>query len=116
MTHFFAAFLVDVELAFRARGRVRAATRVDLEILSGKDLGVLYVANGDFGVFVVYYTGIEVNIWLLAPQHKKRNRRLRRLTIFVEFSPSEFYVLDHDCFRTPVNNVDRNIVIPNGFG
>lgn len=54
MAHFLATFLNDVELALRARRRVRATTRVDPEFISRKNLGVLDVLEGEFGIFVIY--------------------------------------------------------------
>jgi hypothetical protein len=66
MTHFWAAILVDVEVALRARGCVGATTRVDLELVSRINLVVLNVACGNFGIFVTY-KGIVVKIRLMAP-------------------------------------------------
>jgi hypothetical protein len=45
MTHFLAAraVLVDVEIALRARSRVRATTRVDREFVLGGNLVILNV-------------------------------------------------------------------------
>jgi hypothetical protein len=76
MTHSFAtrAVLINVELALRARGRGRATPRVDLEFVSGKDLGVLNVFDGNFRISVVY-TGIEVKIWLLAPRLRRGQKK-----------------------------------------
>jgi hypothetical protein len=50
------------------------------------------------------------------PARAEETGRLRRRTILVEFSPKEMDVLDHDCFRTPVINVDGDKDIPHGFG
>src|SRR6266576_7238559 len=57
MAHFSATVLIDFELALRARSRVRATTRADHEIFSGKNRGVLDVTDGNFIIFVTY-TGI----------------------------------------------------------
>jgi hypothetical protein len=66
MAHFWATLLIDVKIPLRAGRRVRATTRVDPECVSRKNLGVLDVLDGNFGIFVIY-TGIVVKICLLAP-------------------------------------------------
>jgi hypothetical protein len=50
------------------------------------------------------------------PARAEETGRLRRRTILVEFSPKEMDVLDHDCFRTPIINVDGDKDVPHGFG
>jgi hypothetical protein len=64
MAHSSATILIDVEIALRARGCVRATTRVDLELISGINLVVLNVTFGNFRIFVIY-TDIVVKIRLL---------------------------------------------------
>ena len=59
------AILIDIEVALRARSRVLAATRVDPDFLSRKNLETLNIRGGDFVIFVVY-AGIVVKICLLA--------------------------------------------------
>jgi hypothetical protein len=65
MAHFSTTILIDIEIAFCARGCVRATTRVDLEHFLRKNLVVLNATFGNFGIFVIY-TGIVVKIRLLA--------------------------------------------------
>jgi hypothetical protein len=65
MAHFVATF-IDVELALRARRRVLATTRVDLEFISGINTFVRNGADGNFCIFITY-ASIVVKTCLLEP-------------------------------------------------
>ena len=61
MTDFIATFLIDVELALRARSSVLATTRADPKFLARKNPGVLNSLDGNLCIFVTY-TGIVVKM------------------------------------------------------